>query len=240
MIVMENKIINLQDKGMRVFYGRLYNHDYLWFSSSEISKIITTIPVIHNYALSYALSYFSYGVFEGNKPRYFEDLRQMNIYATPAINLQASKVTISFNAMDDMTLTTGDSKKSNTPNLGKRVYVNPIYETNISYYSHRYFRFYAFCMKNAIPPAIVRLGKKGCSCRIQWEEIANPVARFESQFFKPTHPINPLDVEGEIDAFDLVSIPPHSFFRTARIKNDWVIRQKDNCILLPKIIRERI
>lgn len=237
---MEHKTINLQEKGIRVFYGRLYNHDYLWFSSSEISKIITTIPVIHNYALSYALSYFSYGVFEGNKPRYSDDLRQMPIYATPAINLQATKITISFNAMDDLTLTTGVSKKSNTPNLGKRVYVNPIFKTSNPYYSLRYFHFYAFFIKNTIPPSIVRLGKKGCSCRIHWKDISNPIARLEEEFFKPTHPVNPLDVEGEIGAFDLVSIPPHSFFRTARIKNDWVIKQKEHCILLPKLIREKL
>ena len=237
---MEHQTINLQGKGVKVFYGKLYNHDYLWFSSTEISKIITTIPVIHNYALSYALSNFSYGIFEGNKPRYFDYLKQMNIYATPAINLQASKITISFNAMDDLTLTTGDSKKSNTPNIGKRVYVNPIYETNNSYYSLRQFRLYAFCLKNAIPPSVIRVGKKGCSCRIHWEEILNPVAKLETQFFKPTHPVNPLDVSGEIDAFDLVNIPPHSFFRTAKIKNDWVIRVKEHCILLPKLIRERI
>jgi len=232
--------IKLCDKGVRVFYGKLYNHDYLWFSSTEISKIITTIPVIHNFALSYALSFFSYGVFEGNKPRYFDDLNQMDIYATPAINLQASKVTISFNAMNDLTLTTGDSKKSNTPNIGKRVYINPIYNKKDLYDKLRYFHFYAFCLKNKMPPGIVRLGKKGCSCRIFWEELPSPVVNFENHFFKPTHPVNPLDVTGDIDAFDLVAIPPHSFFRTAKIKNDWAIKHKEHCILFPNLIRERI
>ena len=46
--------IRLADHGVRLFAGRLYNHDYLWFSSTEISKVSTTLPVIHNYALTYA------------------------------------------------------------------------------------------------------------------------------------------------------------------------------------------
>ena len=37
--------ISLKEKGIRVFNCRLYNHDYLWFSSYEISKISSTIPI---------------------------------------------------------------------------------------------------------------------------------------------------------------------------------------------------
>ena len=76
--------IALNAAGVRVFAGRLHNHDFLWFSSFEISKTAATFPLLHNYALSYALSGYSFGVFEGHAPRYAEDLSAMSAYATPA------------------------------------------------------------------------------------------------------------------------------------------------------------
>ena len=80
--------IRLYEHGVRVFAGRLYNHDYLWFSSNEISKVSITQPVLHNYALCYAISQRSYGAYLGSTPKYVEDpdgeFNAMPLYATPA------------------------------------------------------------------------------------------------------------------------------------------------------------
>ena len=80
-----NGRLDLNAQGIRLYAGRFYNHDYLWFSSFEISKTAATLPLIHNYALSYAISGYSYGVYTvGKPPRYAEDLNDMPAYATPA------------------------------------------------------------------------------------------------------------------------------------------------------------
>ena len=69
-----NEPLDLNSRGIRLYSARLYNHDYLWFSSFEISKMAGTAPAIHSYALSYAISSYSYGVYSGGGPRYEEDL----------------------------------------------------------------------------------------------------------------------------------------------------------------------
>ena len=66
--------IDLAEHGIRLFFCRLFNHDYLWFSSYEVSKVSSTYPVIQNYALSYSLADFNYGIYRGSTPRYEEDL----------------------------------------------------------------------------------------------------------------------------------------------------------------------
>lgn len=76
--------LDLNAQGIRLYAGRLYHHDFLWFSSFEISKTAATFPLIHNYALSYAVSGYSHGVYRGSTPRYAEDLNAMPAYATPA------------------------------------------------------------------------------------------------------------------------------------------------------------
>jgi hypothetical protein len=119
--------IKLADHGVRVFAGRLYNHDYLWFSSTEISKVSTTLPVIHNYALTYALSAFSYAAYWGNKPNYAEDLAQMPLYTTPAMAESAPRTKVTYNAVDSLSLRTDIDLNVNTPNLGWRVYLDPVY-----------------------------------------------------------------------------------------------------------------
>ena len=62
---------------IRLFVGRLYNHDYLWFSSTEISKVSATLPVLHNYALCYALSGYERGVALGSIPTYRSEERRV-------------------------------------------------------------------------------------------------------------------------------------------------------------------
>jgi hypothetical protein len=82
-----NEPLDLNARGLRLYSARLYNHDYLWFPSFEISKMAGTVPAIHSYALSYAISSYSYGIRPGGGPSYEEDLSAMPVYATPARRL---------------------------------------------------------------------------------------------------------------------------------------------------------
>lgn len=240
--------IRLADHGVRLFAGRLYNHDYLWFSSTEISKVSTTLPVIHNYALTYALASFSYAAYWGNTPRYFEDLPQMPLYVTPAISESARRTTITYNAVDSLSLRTDVGPSVNTPNLGWRVYLDPVYEPADIPRPGKGYTFYAFVFVkeheawfgNARPQAVFRLGKKGTPVRVWWQEVLNPVALFRQEPTRPGHLVNPLDVGGQVRSFDVISIPPHLLFRSVEIAGDWFIFGGGMPIHLPKIVRERM
>lgn len=240
--------IRLIDHGVRVFAGRLYNHDYLWFSSIEISKVSATLPVIHNYALTYALASFSYGVYLGNTPRYEEDLAGMPLYVTPAIaeNIQRTKIT--YNAIDSLTLRTDLGPNVNTPDLGQRVYIDPMYEAEAKSPSKSGYLFYAFLFENEYtqsfgtmrPQGTFRLGKKGAAVRVRWSEISNPMAYFRQSLTRPKHVVNPLDIEGQVESFDVISLPPHLLFRSVEITNDWFIPSDEGMIHLPKSVRQRM
>jgi hypothetical protein len=120
--------VNLIEHGIRLFYCCLFNHDYLWFSSYEISKVSSTYPVIHNYALSYSLSDYSYGVYKGSSPRYDEDLASFPLYATPAFCEEFEKSRFTYNAINSLTLRTDDAPRGiNSPGIGWRIYLNPVW-----------------------------------------------------------------------------------------------------------------
>jgi len=240
--------IRLADHGVRLFAGRLYNHDYLWFSSTEISKVSTTLPVIHNYALTYALASFSYAAFWGNTPRYFEDLPRMPLYATPAAAENVRRTTITYNAVDSLTLRTDVGPSVNTPNLGWRVYLDPMYEPGGTTKPAMGYTFYVFVFVkehemtfgDSRPQGTFRLGKKGAPVRVRWQEVSNPVAVFREVPTRPSHLVNPLDITGQVKSFDVIGIPPHLLFRSVEITGDWFIFGSGMPIHLPKTVRERI
>jgi CRISPR-associated protein Csc1 len=228
--------LDLDAQGIHLYAGRLYNHDYLWFSSFEISKTAATLPLIHNYALSYALSGYSYGVYVGSTPRYAEDLDAMPAYATPA-RPQGSVARTRFtqNAVNSRTLRTDDAPRgSNSPALGWRLVLDPIWRSGTPQADFAGFMFYLFARGGYQPPSVIRLGKKGCPIRLEWEEITPAVAIFTTEPTRPTHAVNPLDIQGEIISYDPLPIPPHLVFRVAEIRNDWFVFSRDHRVHVPR------
>jgi CRISPR-associated protein Csc1 len=229
--------IALNQLGVRLFHGRLYNHDYLWFSANEISGVSMSQPTVHNYALCYALWDHFYAASAGSTPDYQEDLARMSLYTTPGEATEADRTKITYNAVDDRTLRTDTGPEANIPKLGSRVYLNPVYEEGTLPNRHRGYVFYAFTRSRLYPPGMTRLGKKSCPVRIRWEELIEPLARQEEQA-KPTHLLNPLDISPDrVVSFDVVSIPPHLLLRNATVANDWFIKSGRHCVHLPNRVR---
>jgi CRISPR-associated protein Csc1 len=219
-----NRTIGLAEHGVRLFYATLEAHDFLWFASYDVSGISSTEVVVHNYALSYALSRFERGIVFEQAPTYEADLAQMPLYTTSADllvgdNPFAGKVKLTWNALDTRTQRTQDPdfRKRNTPMMGRRVVVAPMTR----------FGFYVFTFDGGQPPGAIRLGKKRSPCRVRYTEIPNPVARRVDGPFAPSHLINPLDVSGQVEAFNTVNIPPHVLLRNARLRGDYVVRYKE-------------
>jgi CRISPR-associated protein Csc1 len=228
--------VDLSAQGIRLYAGRLYNHDYLWFSSFEISKTAATLPLIHNYALSYALCGYSYGIYTGNRPRYAEDLNVMQAYATPARpQALSARTRITQNAVNSRTLRTDDAPRgSNSPALGWRLVLDPVWHNDTEAGDLSGFSFYLFARASFRPPSVVRLGKKGCPVRLDWEEITGAVAIFADNAVRPTHAVNPLDVQGEIISYEPLPIPPHLIFRRAEIQKDWFVFAGEHRVHVPR------
>jgi CRISPR-associated protein Csc1 len=227
---------DLNARRIRVYAGTLHNHDYLWFSSFEISKTAATIPLIHNYALSYAISGYSYGVYVGNTPRYTEDLNAMPAYATPA-RPQGSVASTRFtqNAVNSLTLRTDDAPRAcNSPSLGWRLVLDPVWRSAAPDVVLTGFTFYLFARDSFRPPGVTRLGKKGCPVRLEWEEITPAVAVLTDASVRPTHAINPLDVQGEILSYDPLPVPPYLIFRVAEVRGDWFVFSRGHIVHIPR------
>src|SRR5579859_1996656 len=137
---------DLKAQGLRLFAGRLYNHDYLWFSSIEISKTASTVPLIHNYALTYAITGYSYSLYTRRAPQYAEDLARMPAYATPAQGRsQVSYTRFTQNAINSRTLRTDDAPRgSNSPALGWRLVIDPAWRSTLTTSEDEGFGFYLF------------------------------------------------------------------------------------------------
>lgn len=226
---------------VRVFAGQLYNHDYLWFSSTEISQTSTTWPFLHNYALSYALSQFERSSFLGSVPTYESDLNQMPLYTTPAVASNVKTTLITYNALDSITMRTDIGPNVNTPKLGKRRYLDPVYEDQEIEKPDFGYSFYAFTFGGEMPRSVFRLGKKGCSVRVRWSEIEWATAEWSDEPVRPSHPVNPLDVGGKIVRFDPVLLPPHLLMRVADIQGDWFVRRGGKHLIhVPKRVAARV
>lgn len=235
-----NSGIDLSNR-LRVFRGKLYNHDYLWFSSSEISTVSTTLPYLHNYALSYALSLYERGVAFGSAPTYDVDLEKMPLYTTPAGNEALVETTkIRFNAVDAKTLKTDHKLNVNAPKLGQRTYLNPIFAARDNAKPRAAYILYLFSYNGDHPRGVTRLGKKGCPVRIEWEEMRQPLAVWSHTPLRPSHPVNPLDVAGDITRFDPVMLPPHLLLRAADVQKDWFIRHGRHNVHLPRRVAARV
>lgn len=232
--------IRLQEYDIRVFACRLYNHDYLWFSSYEISKLSAAWPIIHNYALTYSLGDFSYGISRETAPRYEEDLARIPLYATPAVATQWSRTRITYNAVNTRSLRTDDAPRGiNSPDLGWRHYIDPVFAVGHAFKGNLGFSCYLFTFDGRLPKGVTRLGKKGAVMRVGWDEIQSPVAVFADDPVRSTHPVNPLDISGSADAYDPVSIPPHLILRTAAIRDDWFVFSEPHRVHVPKRVLDR-
>jgi len=233
--------ICLSDHSARLFYGVLETHDFLWFASYDVSGLSATEVVIHNYALTYALSRFERGLVFEPWPTYQADLAQMPLYTTPADllvqnNPFAGKIKLTWNALDTRTQKTETPgfRDKNSPKFGRRMVVAPMTR----------FGFYVFVFDGSQPPGAIRLGKKRSPCRVRYMEIPDPVALLSKETFTPSHLVNPLDVTGKVVTFGMVNIPPHLLLRNAHLREDYIVKYKDgrthHIIHVPKRVLKRI
>lgn len=237
--------ILLHEHGVRLFACLLLNHDYLWFSGTEFSKRSETLPILHNYALTYSMGDYSY--WQGPPaPQYEADLSRIPVYATPADGPRATRTRLTYNALDDLTLRTDAGPRGiNTPDLGYRTYIDPVFAPGDDRRNPSGFLAYLFTFDGRAPKGVTRIGKKGTACRVRWSEIPGPRAFWSNGVTEPTHPVNPLDISGQLLAYEPVVLPPHMLCRCAHVQGDWFVRgetpdRQRHVVHIPRRVLERM
>lgn len=78
-------------------------HDYLFFASTERGKVAERSPFVHNYALTYALSWVQTAWHnEQQKARYHEDLTPIrHRYITPAKLMRGASIVMQYNTLSE-------------------------------------------------------------------------------------------------------------------------------------------
>jgi CRISPR-associated protein Csc1 len=204
---------------MVVIRCRLILHDSLFYATREMGTLYETERYLHNYALSYALfndrlirvPYFASGYW----PDYPGDLGKLNeagIYVTPARPIKWGYLLVTWK-MAQVTYYRRPERfggRGNFPeNFGRAKELAP----------ESVFEFFVLSQESLPLPRWVRLGKWMSKAEVQVTWRGEPAQR--TGVFIANHPLNPLDVPGTLQAFDIISMPPVSLVNNARLEGTY-------------------
>lgn len=220
------KIANIK---VRAFRGIIELMSELFFASLEPGDNYTTEPIILNTALFYALgyakgNYINFPVKKGRakqNPTYVEDTSDLvdRIYITPAKAINNPEFTTEiYNSRSDDYVQSNKlaqaDENANTPTgrYGARKQIQP----------GARFLFYVLTFDGSEPdmPPYIRLGKKRCKARVEWEEVS---AVASDGLYYTTHPV----LIDDLDTIPLGDITfkrmqPFDIIQNARFSGDYV------------------
>ena len=222
------KQLDLASRNIRLWHGQMSFHDALWFATRDVDAISFTGAYIHNLALTYAVSGFSYVAPWFDRPRYDEDLARADLLLFHALPTKASignTIEWTHNAIDDLTGRTDTGPGTNLPKLGARVCLPPSVGRDSS------SELWVFGHPSAPrPPGAFRLGKKGCPIRVGWAVVGQALAFLTSDAVDLSHVLSPRDVISisNVVSYRPVATPPHFLCDRATVRNEWVCRLQDH------------
>ncbi|MFK8186283.1 MAG: type I-D CRISPR-associated protein Cas5/Csc1 [Phormidesmis sp.] len=213
-------------------------HDNLYFATREIGRLYETEPVIHNYALCYALGLIDSErhntcVDEASSYRYFcleqvpmyeahlTPLNQQGIYVTPARTVSHATVLNTWKYADNRYHVEMKKTQKNIPSFGRAKEIAP----------ESQFEFLLLSDSTLEdldkPPNIkwkwklpkyLRLGKWMSKAEIINIQELNP-KRNSAREFSFAYPLNPLDVmfTNQVLSYDTINMPPVSLIRNVRM-----------------------
>lgn len=205
---------------MRIYLCRLTLHENLYYATREVGRLYETGRYLHNYALTYALGFAVAPYFQAQQvPRYMEELTPLNqrgIYVTPARDVNVRYSLNTFKYASNLYHVEMEKSSRNTPSFGRA--------KEISVESK--FEFAVLSATEAIQlPRWIRLGLWRSKAEVMWEEF--PDLRPRQGAFVSRLPLNPLDVPGQLQVFDLVSMPPVSLVLNARLEGNYYALPND-------------
>lgn len=208
---------------------RLELHDNLYYATREIGRLYETEPILHNYALCYALGLvdskkFSTVLSEEKAYRYFcaeqvpmyeahlTSLNQQGIYITPARAVRHTTVLNTWKYANNNYHVEMEKTKKNIPSFGRTKEIAP----------ESQFEFFAFSNSPLELPRWVRLGKWMSKAQVTVQPLSKYKQHSAAEFTFP-YPLNPLDVmfSNQVVSYDTVNMPPVSLIRNVRMKGEY-------------------
>ena len=203
-------------------------HDSLYFATREIGRLYETEPVIHNYALCYALglvdsAIYSTTVAEEDSYRYFcpeqipkyeqhlTALNQQGIYVTPARSISHASTLNTWKYANNNYHVEMEKTQKNIPGFGRTKEIAP----------ESKFEFFVISEKPLKLAKWIRLGKWMSKAELKTEEITNVESK-NGDFIFP-YLLNPLDVmfSHQVISYDVVNMPPVSLIQNIKIRGQY-------------------
>ncbi len=199
---------------MQIYLCRLTLHENLYYATREVGRLYETGRCLHNYALTYALGLAVAPYFQAQQvPRYMEELTPLNqrgVYVTPARDVNVRYSLNTFKYASNLYHVEMEKSSRNTPSFGRAKEISVGSE----------FEFAVLSTTEAIQlPRWIRLGLWRSKAAVTWEEFSEVQLRQGS--FTSGLPLNPLDVPGQLQVFDLISMPPVSLVLNARLEGHY-------------------
>ena len=201
-------------------------HDSLYFATREIGRLYETEPVIHNYALCYALGLvdseiYSTTVSEEHSYRYFcpeqvpkyephlTALNQQGIYVTPGRSISHSSTLNTWKYANNNYHVEMEKTQKNIPGFGRTKEIAP----------ESKFEFFIISEKSLKLAKWIRLGKwmsKAAVEIVEQKEVKRSPS--ETDFIFP-YLLNPLDVmfSHQVISYDVVNMPPVSLIQNVKM-----------------------
>lgn len=222
---------------MRIYELKIVMHDFLFYSSREIGYLWETIPVIHNYALTYALGFCKSNYHSPNPqiPLYDKHLSEVNcrkLYVTPAmISFAESGAQISdtqgwsfgFNGEKyHLKMAQREQTAKNNPLIGRNKVISPEVAFTAFLISQEH--------NNVKIPQWIRLGKWDSKAEVTVKEqrFTLDEGKFDCQIY-----LNPLDIPQKCKmlSYDVLNMPPVSLIKRLTAEAKYI--KLENNIILP-------
>jgi CRISPR-associated protein Csc1 len=216
---------------MTVIYRcELELHDSVYYATREIGRLYETEPVIHNYALCYALGLvdsekYATTVPEEHSYRYFcpeqvpkyeehlTPLNQQGIYLTPARSINHTTILNTWKYANNNYHVEMEKTQKNIPSFGRAKEIAP----------ESQFEFFVISEKEIKLPKWIRLGKWMSKAELTCIESKEVKSSTSAKEFTFPYPLNPLDVmfSHQVMSYDVVNMPPVSLIQHVRINGQF-------------------
>ncbi|MBH8571722.1 type I-D CRISPR-associated protein Cas5/Csc1 [Nostocaceae cyanobacterium CENA369] len=208
-----------------IYLCQLELHDSLYYATREIGRLYETEPVIHNYALCYALGLvdskiYSTTVTEEDSYRYFcleqvpkyeahlTPLNQQGIYVTPARAVKHTAILNTWKYANNNYHVEMEKTQKNIPSFGRAKEIAP----------ESKFELLIISQKQLKLPKWIRLGKWMSKAELTIQEVTK--IELKTGDFSFPYPLNPLDVmfTHQVVSYDVVNMPPVSLIQNVSIR----------------------
>jgi CRISPR-associated protein Csc1 len=213
---------------MNIYRYQIELHDSLYFATREIGRLYETEPILHNYALCYALglvdnlmyntqveSEHEYCYFcPSQMPQYEAHLTKLNeqgIYITPARSIVHSSILATWKYANNNYHAEMTKTQKNIPSFGRNKEIAP----------ESLFECFIFSKTDLKFSKWIRLGKWMSKAELTLVELI--ASKTKTGVFTCPYPLNPLDVmfTNQVISYDVINMPPVSLIRNVVMKGEY-------------------